>query len=136
MRNNLLGLTAAMAVILLPLQPGARAQSNGYYTLDQATAGAEIYQAKCASCHGAQMEGYIGPSLRGHAFQVITSRQTDAGRLLLIISRNEPEDNPGALSDDQDADVLAFILQVNGYPAGKQKLSGLTGRQLDLTAGH
>src|SRR6185312_3500883 len=134
MRNNLVGLTIAMTLILLPLHPGARAQSSGYYTLDQATAGADIYQAKCASCHGAQMEGYIGPSLRGHAFQVITSRQTDAGRLLLIISRNEPENNPGALSEDEDANVLAYILQVNGYPAGKEKLSAESShlRELNL----
>ncbi|HWF63373.1 MAG TPA: cytochrome c [Rhizomicrobium sp.] len=134
MRNNLVGLTIAMTLILLPLHPGARAQNSGYYTLDQATAGADIYQAKCASCHGAQMEGYIGPSLRGHAFQVITSRQTDAGRLLLIISRNEPENNPGALSEDEDANVLAYILQVNGYPAGKEKLSAESShlRELNL----
>ena len=123
MRNKFFGLTIAMTLILLPLHPGAHAQASGYYTIDHATAGANIYQAKCASCHGAQMEGYIGPSLRGHAFQVITSRESDAGRLLLIISRNEPQNNPGGLSEDEDANVLAYILQVNGYPAGREKLS-------------
>jgi cytochrome c len=120
--------------------PGAQsgtisAPSGGYYTLDQAGAGVEIYQKKCASCHGEQMEGYIGPSLRGHAFQVIASHQTSADRLLLIISRNEPENDPGSLTDEQDSDVLAYILQTNGYPAGKNKLSALTARGLDLNAG-
>ena len=131
MRNNLLALTAVAA---FGWMGNAIAQTSGYYTLDQATAGAEIYGTKCASCHGAQMEGYIGPSLRGHAFQVITSRETSADRLLLIISRNEPQNNPGGLSDEQDADVLAYILQVNGFPAGKAKLSAFTARQLDLAA--
>jgi len=111
------------------------APSGGFYTIDQAAAGAEIYGKQCASCHGAEMEGYIGPALRGHAFQVITSRQTSADRLLLIISRNEPENNPGSLSEEQDSDVLAYILQLNGYPAGKTKLSALTARNLDLVAG-
>jgi mono/diheme cytochrome c family protein len=136
MRNNLFGLTVAVTVILFPLHPGPRAQTSGYFTLDQATAGSDIYQAKCASCHGAQMEGYIGPSLRGHAFQVITSRQTDAGRLLLIISRNEPQNNPGALSEDEDANVLAYILQVNGYPAGKEKLSAESSHLRELLLDH
>jgi|SRR5581483_2751846 len=122
MRNNFFGLMAA-AIALGVAFTGARAQTSGYYTIDQAAAGADIYQAKCSKCHGAQMEGYIGPSLRGHAFQVITSRESSADRLLLIISRNEPQDNPGGLSDEQDADVMAYILQINGYPAGKEKLS-------------
>lgn len=153
MRNHLC-LTAAMALGMTLIGAGAHAQfggnaqsgtpgaqsatvgaPSGYYTLDQAQAGVDIYQKKCASCHGDQMEGYIGPSLRGHAFQVISTRQTSADRLLLIISRNEPEDDPGSLSDEEDSDVLAYILQVNGYPAGKTKLSALTARGLDLTAG-
>ncbi|HXR95008.1 MAG TPA: cytochrome c [Rhizomicrobium sp.] len=134
MRNQILGPAAAIAFSAM-FSSAACAQANGYFTLDQATAGADIYANKCASCHGAQMEGYIGPSLRGHAFQVITSRQATADRLLLIISRNEPQDNPGSLTDEQDGDVLAYILQVNGYPAGKAKLSAFTARQLNLTAG-
>ena len=131
MRNQILGFTAAIALGGL-MSFGARAQTSGYFTIDQATAGAQIYQAKCASCHGGEMEGYIGPALRGHAFQVITTRESSADRMLLIISRNEPQDNPGGLSDEQDADVLAYILQVNGFPAGKEKLSAFTARQLNL----
>jgi mono/diheme cytochrome c family protein len=125
-----LGIVAFGAI--LPF--GVRAQTSGYYTVDQATAGADIYQAKCAKCHGAQMEGYIGPSLRGHAFQVITSRESNAFKLLLVISRNEPQDNPGGLSDEQDANVMAYILQVNGFPAGKEKLSAESShlRELNL----
>lgn len=108
------------------------APPSGYYTLDQARAGALIYQQKCASCHGQEMEGYLGPPLRGHAFQVITSKQTSADRLLLIISRNEPQDDPGSLSDEEDGDVLAYILQVNGYPAGREKLSNESSHLRDL----
>ncbi|MGH7972833.1 MAG: c-type cytochrome [Limisphaerales bacterium] len=132
MRNSLLSLAAIALGMILPF--GVRAQTSGYYTVDQATAGSDVYQAKCAKCHGAQMEGYIGPSLRGHAFQVIASRETNAFKLLLVISRNEPQDNPGGLTDEQDADVMAYILQVNGFPAGKEKLSAESShlRELNL----
>ena len=119
---------AQMTPLPSPPQPPA-----GFYTLDQATAGAQVYQKSCSKCHGEQMEGYIGPSLRGHAFQIITSKQTSADRLLLIISRNEPQNNPGSLSDDDDANVLAYILQINGYPSGKTKLAGFNARGLTLT---
>jgi hypothetical protein len=33
-----------------------------------------------------------------------------------------PLNNPGALTRDQYADVLAFMLKANGYPAGEREL--------------
>jgi len=33
-----------------------------------------------------------------------------------------PQDNPGALTREQDADVIAFVLSINKLPAGKAEL--------------
>ena len=125
----------AAGTLVLPMPAGMTASAQpalGYYTRDQAESGAGIYQKQCASCHGQDMEGYIGPPLRGHAFQVIANRQGTADRLLLIISRNEPQNNPGSLSDEEDGAVMAFILQQNGYPAGNVRLSAGSPNLRDL----
>ena len=106
------------------------------YTLDQAQAGADVYQLQCASCHGETMDGVTGPALRGHAFrQLAASQGMTAYNLLTVISENEPQNRPGSLSQEQYGDVLAFILQQNGYPAGRDQLSAnsLNLKQLDLT---
>jgi hypothetical protein len=33
-----------------------------------------------------------------------------------------PEDNPGSLTPSQAADVFAYILESNGFPAGPREL--------------
>lgn len=78
------------------------------------------------------MEGYIGPALSGHAFQVIASRQENVYRLFTIIAADEPQNNPGSLTGEQYADVVAFILQRNGYPAGKNELLAFSPHLRDL----
>jgi len=45
-----------------------------------------------------------------------------AGDLLTVMSTTMPEMNPGALSPDQYADILAFLLRLNDYPAGEEEL--------------
>ncbi len=37
-----------------------------------------------------------------------------------------PADNPGKLTREQDADVLAFMLSVNQFPAGQSELEHRT----------
>jgi hypothetical protein len=37
-----------------------------------------------------------------------------------------PANNPGSLSREQDADILAFVLSMNGFPAGKAELEHQT----------
>jgi hypothetical protein len=44
-----------------------------------------------------------------------------------------PEDNPGSLSHQEFIDILAYILQLNRYPSGKQKLPTSTDK-LNLIA--
>jgi hypothetical protein len=42
-----------------------------------------------------------------------------------------PQNAPGSLSSQANADILAFMFQVNGFPAGKTELD----RQAEALAG-
>jgi hypothetical protein len=44
------------------------------------------------------------------------------GDLLDVISTTMPEGNPGVLSPMEYADILAFMLRLNDYPAGEEEL--------------
>jgi polar amino acid transport system substrate-binding protein len=97
------------------------ADKPAVYTDAQATAGATVFANSCAGCHGQNLEGVSGPPLAGQTF-VKNWQGKSADDLFYIISHNMPADNPGSLKPDQYVDVLAFILQKNGYPAGSTPL--------------
>jgi hypothetical protein len=44
-----------------------------------------------------------------------------------------PEDKPGSLSRAQNADILAYMLRVNGFPAGEKVLSTEAGALGQIT---
>lgn len=116
-----LALTAAVALgTMFGCIPNARAQSAALYTSAQAHKGLDPYEAKCAMCHGANMEGESGPTLLGPTF---TSHYETLGDLMQFIVQNMPMDNPGSLSHEQYADILAYILLKNGWPSGSRDLS-------------
>ena len=84
------------------------------YTDAQATRGAAIYKANCASCHGDQLDnGSFGSPLAGPVFL-----QRWGGKSLdepfTIMTTSMPPDTPGTLGLASYADVLAFILKENG----------------------
>jgi mono/diheme cytochrome c family protein len=94
------------------------------FTSGQAARGNAVYVRQCQVCHGASMEGVVGPALRGAPFhQMAAAQNLDAQSLLSLISSTMPQDNPGSLTPDQYAAVTAYILQQNNYPAGNVALS-------------
>jgi mono/diheme cytochrome c family protein len=128
--------TAALAVAAAASSSAQNTVPLSVYTLDQADKGGDVYRLHCASCHGDLLEGVTGPGLKGHAFRQLTASQgMTAYTLLTVISLNEPENRPGSLTQEEYGDVVAFILQQNGYPAGRDRLSAgsLNLKQLDLT---
>jgi glycine/D-amino acid oxidase-like deaminating enzyme len=88
---------------------------TGVYSPGQARKGAETYRKYCSVCHE------TGPH-SGDAF-----RTTWAGRsaadLFDYLQTTMPNDNPGRLSRGQYADIVAYLLQLNGMPAGTRSLS-------------
>jgi quinoprotein glucose dehydrogenase len=99
---------------------------DGVYTEDQAKRGAAVYANECAACHGADLNGgESAPALVGGGFLSNWNTLT-VGDLFERIRLSMPQDNPGRLSRQQDADVLALLLQANEFPAGKTELDKQT----------
>ena len=95
---------------------------DGVYTAEQTRRGEASYLQACAGCHGTALEGGdMTPPLVGGAF---TSNWNDltVGDLFERIRTTMPLDNPGRLSRTQTADVIAFVLKANDWPAGATEL--------------
>jgi len=95
-----------------------------YYTDAQAQAGRTLFHTQCAVCHGDKLEGKSAPALAGDQFLSVSQyQQLNADYLYRFMSKHMPLNAPGSLSKTQYLDALAYILQVNGYPSGKQPLT-------------
>jgi polar amino acid transport system substrate-binding protein len=95
------------------------------YTADQATKGAFAYYQNCAVCHGplldGQSGGYSGPALKGAEF-ADPSYNFHVSDIFNFVAKLMPSATPGSLMHEQYVQIMAFILQQNGYPAGSHEL--------------
>jgi mono/diheme cytochrome c family protein len=91
------------------------------YTADQADAGQHVFMIRCAMCHGRDLSGMAGPALKGKNFASVKAA-FHVGDVFKIVSQNMPASNPGTLQHDDYVNVMAYLLQQNGYPAGGTKL--------------
>jgi cytochrome c len=95
---------------------------NGVYTTVQAKRGEAVYRAECSRCHSETLlGGENSPPLVGEFFLTGWDGLA-AGDLFELIRTSMPSDSPGRLSTQQYADVLAYILQENKFPAGEGEL--------------
>ena len=105
-----------------PTPASPRSVWDGVYTEDQAKRGESVYQKECASCHGASLGGgESAPPLTGGTFLSNWNGLT-LGDLFDRIRKTMPLSGPGRLTRQQDADVLAFMLSANKFPAGKTEV--------------
>lgn len=96
---------------------------DGVFTPAQARRGRRVYNQNCASCHGQGLRGgEMAPSVAGADFIVFWT-ELPVGVLFDRIKLTMPEDGPGRLSDQEYADVVAYMLDRNDYPAGENELS-------------
>jgi S-disulfanyl-L-cysteine oxidoreductase SoxD len=123
------------AIVLIPLatlvglratvhaQPPTKSVWEGVYTEEQSKRGGPMYSEFCASCHGPElMGGEMAPPLATGDFLSGWDGLT-LGDLFERIRISMPQNAPGSLSGQQNADILAFILSANKYPAGAAELS-------------
>ena len=126
MRNRI-SLLAAALCLSAAVGSSVWAQSgssvaDGVYTDAQAGRGETAFAAQCAPCHGQTLQGNgEAPALTGADFTADWIGLT-LGDLFDRIRTTMPQDTPGKLSRDQYADILAFVLKANGYPAGQKDL--------------
>jgi mono/diheme cytochrome c family protein len=109
------GMNAQPAVVQEP-QPAVSHASvlKGAYTAEQAKRGKQVFHTECSSCHGAT-------EFSGTAFEE-GWRDKAVGAFFGLVRGTMPEDRPGALTEQQYVDVVAFVLELNGYPAGSTEL--------------
>jgi mono/diheme cytochrome c family protein len=113
-----------MAVATLGTQPVAGSPAPAVpalYTQAQADDGLSQYSANCAKCHGDNLQGRSGPALTGKHFATEKSAYT-VGDVFRIVAQNMPAAQPGSLAHDDYVQIMAFLLQQNGYPAGTTPL--------------
>jgi len=113
----------AIVCVLAPgsaRQPSDQTVRDGVYNAEQAKRGQTVYDTKCAACHDG---GTMGPELWGDAFLTDWDQKT-VGAFFTRIKDTMPEDAPGTLSDNDVLDVVAYVLQANGFPAGEKPMGG------------
>ena len=121
-------LQSAMAAVrplvcigLLGLAPLA---AEGIYTKEQADRGRVLYDGACAECHGAGLEGETSGPLAGPEFTANWARpDLTLDDFYYIVRKTMPKEKPGSLSRAEYADVVSYILQRNGFPAGEKELT-------------
>lgn len=113
----------ALVAALASTSQSAIAEGERVFSDPQAARGEELYQQQCSACHGSQLQGSPAAPLTGPAF---SGRWEDGKHTLddlyYIIRSLMPNNAPGSLSKAQYADVVAYILKVNRYPAGESEL--------------
>lgn len=109
-------LMAVSAGTIASGQNGKKSVNQGVYTAAQAERGSKLFAGNCTTCHdtarftGADfVKDWSGKSLHP---------------LYDLMKTTMPEDNPGVLKPQQYADILAYFLELNDYPAGTDELSG------------
>lgn len=100
----------------------APAAAPHLYTAAQADQGARVFAGICATCHGTQLQGKVGPALRGPAFAGPDDGYT-VGSMFTYFSVQMPAGAPGSLTHDDYVALMAYLLRENGYPPGEHPLS-------------
>src|SRR5262245_44919624 len=94
------------------------------YADAQATAGESLYRQSCAACHGATLAGGSAPALVGAAFEASWSDPRVTLADVFYIARTTMPPRASATLTAQDhAAVFAYILRMNGFPAGDSALT-------------
>lgn len=88
----------------------ARSVQPAPFTAEQATRGEAVFRSTCGNCHSTSQ--FIGPS-----FDVVWADRP-VFEFFDQLRSTMPLDNPGGLSREEYAGVIAYILKLNEHPAG------------------
>jgi hypothetical protein len=116
------GAAAIVAIAPAPVNAQGPQETvlDGVFTSAQADRGGAVYGMRCGECHeGADVDG---PPLTGTPF-VDRWREDTLDRLLDFIRTRMPQQAPGSLPDAAYLDVLAHLLQENGFQPGARELT-------------
>lgn len=113
---------AVWAVVALARSSGSTDQAGGVakttlqgvYSTAQAARGQKTYESICLSCHPLA-------SQTGQAFSK-QWRGKPLADLYGFVAESMPKNDPGSLAPREIAQVVAYLLKINGMPAGAAEL--------------
>jgi mono/diheme cytochrome c family protein len=113
----------AKALLLIPAA-SLCAQNiwDGVYTAAQVERGKTGFETSCINCHNRDLAGSVrGPALRGEKF-MLSWQNGSVNNLFSKIRFSMPATYPETVSDEVKLDIVAYLLQQNGFPAGAAEL--------------
>jgi cytochrome c5 len=114
---------AAAMVFVLPAGRGSASPAidqemqstmNGVYSAPQAARGEETYMGVCVACHPAG-------TYRTAAFKA-SWKGRPLAELFDQVREKMPKNDPASLSPQEYIQVVAYLLRINGVPAGDAEL--------------
>jgi len=128
-----IGVVGAAAAAVMGIAMGAAVEAaqkkasvwDGVYQEEQATRGKDDYEYNCGSCHIHDLTGDTikdVPPLTGPEFMETWGGKT-VKELLEYINTNMPQGSRGSLPPNTVADITAYVLKFNQFPAGSEALS-------------
>lgn len=112
--------TSASAAAQAPAK--AATVADGVFSADQAKRGQTKYTQACSTCHQADLSGSDqAPALVGGDFVDRWDGQSVAD-LADRIRTSMPADDVGSLTTPMSVDIVAYVLQTNGFPAGSEEM--------------
>ncbi len=107
-------MVAYFAFLSRDIPVGARVEGQGIPKVDvsnaDTSAGKALYAVECARCHGADGGGYVGPALWGDSSFNIGAGMARLRTAAGFIRANMPMDRRGSMTDQQSADLAAYLV--------------------------
>jgi cytochrome c5 len=98
---------------------------DGVFTAEQAQRGKKQFETNCGACHGAPGAGgsdRSGPALIGAERFMKTWEFSGLNQLVSKVFDQMPQGYPSNVEDAVKLDIISYILQSNGFPAGSKEL--------------
>ncbi|HEY0875406.1 MAG TPA: cytochrome c [Vicinamibacterales bacterium] len=116
--------TAASAYVA----PAQKTTNDGVYTKAQADGAKKQFETICADCHPFTVAAKKKPKdlpLGDEPFFDSWSGRP-LSEMITLIALTMPNDGSATVTDEEAANLVAYILQQNGYPAGSVPLTTAT----------
>ena len=117
MKRVVMGVVIAgcsIGIVGAAAQAPTKTTNDKVYTAAQAERGKKTFSDKCTACH--EPSRFSGDTFHESWDDKPLKEIWD------IASGTMPEDNPGSLKQQEYADIIAYFLSLNEYPAGDAEL--------------
>jgi len=101
--------------------PEGKSVQQGAYSSAQAAHGKAVYLDQCSRCHREDLTGASGVLIGSHFMQEWS--QDSVGSFYKIMRQTMPANAPGSLSQADYLAIVAYVLQMNEFPAGQKELT-------------